>query len=94
MTDASAQRADFVPFARTIDALNKVSRTIQDERRKAGEATMADFDMSAFASFSDFPVTFEDGNQPLGFVRALENDFTTRNWHEGWWDAGVDKEIV
>ncbi|KFX87316.1 hypothetical protein V490_08349 [Pseudogymnoascus sp. VKM F-3557] len=100
MAEASALRSDFVPFARTINALNKVSRTIQDERRKerghgddatgATAHTMPDFDMSAFASFSEFPSNFEDGNQPLGFIRALENDFTSRNWNEGWWDVGAD----
>lgn len=103
MAEASALRSDFVPFARTINALNKVSRTIQDERRKEGghgddatgatgatAHTMPDFDMSAFASFSEFPSNFEDSNQPLGFIRALENDFTSRNWSEGWWDVGAD----
>jgi hypothetical protein len=50
---------------------------------------MPEFDMSAFAPFPEFPFNFEDGTQPLGFVRALENDFTARNWHEGWWDAGM-----
>lgn len=99
MAEASALRADFVPFARTINALNKVSRTIQDERRKAGHRddatgvtahTMPEFDFSAFASFSEFPSHFEDSNQPLGFIRALENDLTSRNWNEGWWDIGAD----
>ncbi|KFY44994.1 hypothetical protein V494_01202 [Pseudogymnoascus sp. VKM F-4513 (FW-928)] len=94
MTDASTLRPDFVPFARTINALNKVSRTIQDERRKAvhgDDATglpahaMPEFDLSAFASFSEIPFNFEDSNQPLDFIRALENDFTSKNWNEGWW---------
>ncbi|USP74175.1 uncharacterized protein yc1106_01449 [Curvularia clavata] len=31
---ACAQRRDMIPFAKTIDALNRVSRTLQDERRK------------------------------------------------------------
>jgi hypothetical protein len=100
MAEASTLRPDFVPFARTIHALNKVSRTIQDERRKAvhrEDATgvpaphaMPEFDFSAFASSSEIPFNFEDSNQPLGFIRALENDFTSRNRNEGWWDVGAD----
>jgi hypothetical protein len=99
MNEASAKRTDFSPFARTINALNKVTRTFQDDRRRMkdgnpaiGETadTMPEFDMSAFAPFPEFPqFNFEDGTQPLGFVRQLENDFTARNWHEGWWDAGL-----
>jgi hypothetical protein len=100
MSEASTKRTDFSPFARTINALNQVTRTFQDERRRAknngdpntvGQTadTMPEFDMSAFAPFPEFPFNFEDGTQPLGFVRALENDFTARNWHEGWWDAGM-----
>lgn len=99
MAQASALRTDFVPFARTINALNKVTRTIQDERRKTGHVdgstgaivhTMPELDATAFASFSEFPVNFEDSNEPFGFIRALENDFTSRNWNEGWWDVGAD----
>lgn len=98
MSEASSKRADFSPFARTINALNQVTRTFQDERRRAKTAgptvgqtadVMPEFDMSAFAPFPEFPFSFDDSTQPLGFVRALENDFTARNWHEGWWDAGM-----
>jgi hypothetical protein len=105
MADASAVWSDFIPFARTINALNKVSRSFQDDRRRvraanpaAGEmiSPMPDFDMSAFASFSDITFNFDETAHPLGFVRALENDFTARNWHEGWWDAaaGVDNQMA
>jgi hypothetical protein len=99
MDKASTSLSDFTPLARTINALNKVTRTIQDERRRAGAGSdsvhggttngMPDFDLSALASFPDFPFNFDDATQPLGFVRALENDFMGRNWHEGWWDAGA-----
>ncbi|KAL6155517.1 hypothetical protein ACJQWK_05167 [Exserohilum turcicum] len=34
MNEACAQRRDLVPFAKTVDALNRVSRTLQEERRK------------------------------------------------------------
>ena len=34
MNEAYVHRRDLVPFAKTIDALNRVSRTLQDERRK------------------------------------------------------------
>jgi hypothetical protein len=40
LTEASVQRQDVVPFAKTINALNRVSRTLQDERRK--EKTMSE----------------------------------------------------
>ncbi|KAF2032544.1 hypothetical protein EK21DRAFT_98927 [Setomelanomma holmii] len=94
MEETSAQRVDFLPFARTINALNKVSRSIQDERQRmqasggiAGEINvMPEFDAAAFASFPDFPFNFDDPAQPHGFVRALESDFMARNWSEGWWD--------
>jgi hypothetical protein len=98
MSETSAVRADLSPFARTINALNKVSASFQDARRKAKNAdtavgltadTMPEFDMSAFASFPDLPFNFDNGTQPLGFFRALESDLTGRNWHEGWWDVGT-----
>jgi len=102
MEKASASQSDFTPLARTIIALNKVTRTIQDERRRAGAASnsgpgdttsaMTDFDWSTLSFFPDFPFNLDDSTQPLGFVRALENDFTGRNWHEGWWDAGAGLE--
>jgi hypothetical protein len=115
MSQTSTQREDSVPFAKTINALNRVSRTLQDERRKATaldrtgdtgynamqESSMPpssydtfqdlvanelpDFDMSAF-SLPDYPTNVEGDFQPLGFFRALENDFVARNWQPDWWD--------
>jgi hypothetical protein len=115
MSQTSTQRQDFVPFAKTINALNKVSRTLQDERRKAVSLNgtsnpgyndirepnlpsssydtfqdlvaneLPDFDMSAF-SLPNYPSNVEGDFQPLGFFRALENDFVTRNWQPDWWD--------
>jgi hypothetical protein len=38
MTRTSRLRPHFVPFAKTIDALNRVSRAIQDERVRAAQA--------------------------------------------------------
>lgn len=102
-------RPDLKPFAKTIKALNKVSRTIQESRRKrplsadgqsadmsSGQTqpdtphamAIADIDSAAFATFPDFPVTMDGDPDPLGFVRAMENDFIGRNWHENWWDMG------
>ncbi|OAK98916.1 hypothetical protein IQ06DRAFT_25091 [Phaeosphaeriaceae sp. SRC1lsM3a] len=102
MTEASKTRADLAPFAKTINALNKVSRSFYDERHRpmmtSGSpasptaANMPELDMSAFASFPDLPFNFEDNSQPLGFFRAMENDLTARNWHEGWWDVGPGLE--
>lgn len=34
MNEASTQRRNLVPFVKTVDALNRVSRTLQEERRK------------------------------------------------------------
>lgn len=102
-------RPDLKPFAKTIKALNKVSRTIQDSRRKrplSAEGQLdktsnsqphhdshnimatPDLDPSAFDTFPDFPMTMDGDPDPLGFVRAMENDFIGRNWHENWWDMG------
>ncbi|KAF2711811.1 hypothetical protein K504DRAFT_229901 [Pleomassaria siparia CBS 279.74] len=44
---------------------------------------------------SDFPFLSDYGAnneafQPLPFVRALENDFIGRNWHETWWNMDGD----
>lgn len=34
-----------------------------------------------------------DGDfEPFGFVRAMENDFMGRNWHEPWWDMNGDMD--
>ncbi|KAJ4341837.1 hypothetical protein N0V87_001501 [Didymella glomerata] len=102
-------RPDLKPFAKTIKALNKVSRTIQESRRKRpliaegqpGNTSnsqlqpynlnimaITDLDPSAFDTFPDFPMTMDGDPDPLGFVRAMENDFIGRNWHENWWDMG------
>lgn len=104
-------RKDLKPFAKTIKALNKVSRTIQDGRRhkrpliRDGQPLDLDgaqelqpdnpnpmaipyLDPSAFDTFPDFPMTMDGDPDPLGFVRAMENDFIGRNWHDNWWDSG------
>lgn len=150
MKEACGVYSDFVPFSNTINALNKVSRTIQNSRRKqpsplmSGESmdttnpsttpattntpkspsqkqqqqqpqpqqplpwginlptSTADafqmlsspgFDLSgpAFPSFSDVSMNNASGEvQPLDFIRALENDFIGRNWHETWWEMDGD----
>lgn len=107
MTQTSQLRADFLPFARTINALNKVCNTIQDERRKQADKptssssssatphnpfTAENLDVSAFPEFSGFPISFDESYQPFGLVRALENDVIMRNWNEAWWDMGADLE--
>ena len=104
-------RSDLKPFVKTIKALNKVSRTIQDGRRNkrpttaesqpadpngtqqqpdnvANNMAMPDLGPSAFNTFPDFPMTMDGDPDPLGFVRAMENDFMGRNWHDNWWDMG------
>ncbi|KAH6615047.1 hypothetical protein C7974DRAFT_57842 [Boeremia exigua] len=103
--------SDLKPFTKTIKALNRVCRTIQDDRRNkmpsssggqlAGSddtqqqstnlnfnTAMPDLDLSAFDTIPDFPMTMDGDLDPLGFVRAMENDFIGRNWNENWWDIG------
>jgi hypothetical protein len=68
MTDVSTQRPDFVPFAKTINALNRVSRTLQDERRRGaalaetkapGHSAMDDPNIpwSSYDTFQDLVAT-------------------------------------
>jgi hypothetical protein len=112
-------RSDLKPFAKTIKALNKVSRTIQDGRQNKRPLTaqgqtsdandthqqtnnmssniaMPELDPSAFDTFPDFPMTMDGDPDPLGFVRAMENDFIGRNWHDNWWDmsGGMDNGMA
>jgi hypothetical protein len=51
MTDVSTQRPDFVPFANTINALNRVSRTLQDERRRG--AALAETRAPGYSAMDD-----------------------------------------
>lgn len=104
-------RAELKPFTKTIKALNRVSRTMQDSRRSgrpvspeqqpAGSSVIQQdpnnlnpnmyipyLDPSAFDMIPDFPFTTDGDPDPLGFVRAMENDFMGRNWNENWWDLG------
>ncbi|KAH7388650.1 hypothetical protein BKA66DRAFT_460438 [Pyrenochaeta sp. MPI-SDFR-AT-0127] len=125
MAQSCAQRRNFLPFVKTIDALNKVSRSLQDEKRKyqsMGEqgasalsqqqgfnlpvSTFDDFrnlvanelpqfDAATFPSLPDLSMALDGDFHPLGFVRALENDFQNRNWHNNWWDlSGGDGEML
>lgn len=103
--------SDLKPFMKTIKALNKVSRTIQDSRRSrelgspdgqpggssgtqqqlnnhTNSLAVSDLDTLAFDTIPDFPMTLDGDPDPLGFVRAMENDFIGRNWNENWWDMG------
>lgn len=109
-------RADLRPFTKTIQALNKVARTVQDSRTRSAEVHAAgesgcsqqqpdavntaatavpELDLSAFVTWPDFPMTMDGDPDPLGYVRALENDFIGRNWNGEWWDAstGVDTDM-
>lgn len=120
MAQACELRQDFLPFVKTVNALNKVTRSLQDERRREKSTTgigamsegsqmplqgdnlpimatfdnfqnlvaseLPQFDATSFPSLPDFPMTLDGDFHPLGFVRALENDFQNRNWHDNWWD--------
>lgn len=37
---------------------------------------------------ADLPVSFGSEIQPMGYTRAIENQFVARNWHENWWNFG------
>ncbi|KAJ4986668.1 fungal specific transcription factor [Stagonosporopsis vannaccii] len=105
-----SSKTDLQPFTKTIKALNKVSRTIQDSRRRRpgspvgqpggssgtqqqsnnvnSNGALPDLDPLAFDTIPDFPMTLDGDPDPLGFVRAMENDFIGRNWNDNWWDMG------
>lgn len=60
MNEACAQRRDLVPFTKTIDALNRVSRTLQDERRKAMTPSMTDrVGYTGAQGFNLMPTSFD-----------------------------------
>lgn len=58
------------------------------------DSMQQDLDISSLSFISDFPRVNSDF-QPQQFIRAVENDFTGRDWHESWWDMGgsVDTEL-
>lgn len=37
---------------------------------------------------ADLPVSFGSEIQPMGYTRAIEDQFVARNWHENWWNFG------
>jgi hypothetical protein len=131
MKQATIDSTDFLPLSKTINALNKVSRKVQDSRRNPiSMQTASTFSPPleqnqphqqlppnlslpsstdilnpnpgslgfSFPYFPDFGLNIDqDGNfQPLGFVRAVENDFIARNWHEEWWhmDGDINAEAT
>lgn len=66
-----------------------VSAPQQPVNNDSSTFSIPDLDPSAFDTFPDFPMTMDGDPDPLGFVRAMENDFIGRNWHENWWDMGA-----
>ncbi|KAJ8115860.1 hypothetical protein OPT61_g2598 [Boeremia exigua] len=60
----------------------------QDTRTVNSNMFMPYLDPSAFDTIPDFPMTIDGDPDPLGFVRAMENDFIGRKWNEHWWDMG------
>lgn len=116
MARVSAARRGFVPFATTVNAMNRVSRSLQEERRRAKHGVtmrsgdysspqglnlpsanfdtlqnlvaseLDQFDPATITALPDFPMNVDGDFHPLGFVRALENDFQSRSWHDTWWD--------
>lgn len=139
MQQACSAHVDMIPLSNTVNALNKVVRSLQDSRRNKSSpqglgdpmqiATVVNaslsvpgtqqsqqppqgldlplstadslqsmlatpgFDLSgtSFPFLQDFPTNPAGGDvQPVEFIRALENDFIGRNWHETWWDMDGD----
>jgi hypothetical protein len=68
----------------------------QQQQENVTNMPIPDLDLSAFDHFPDFPMTMDGDPDPLGFVRAMENDFIARNWHDNWWDmgGGMDNGVV
>jgi len=62
MAQSCAERQDLIPFAKTINALNRVSRSLQDERRR-GPATVDSSD--SVAQGMNMPPTSFDTIQNL-----------------------------
>ncbi|KAK2794501.1 hypothetical protein FQN52_008079 [Onygenales sp. PD_12] len=147
LRSAACVQTEFVPISNAINALNQVSRVIQEQRRTIARAPclqgtplqVPDMPSShgqrpAFAkrpqqqagagyttppspnpnpmttsaetpqiqfpappedlfSSMEIPmlpdasmIEFEDGFEPMEYMRAVENEFIGRNWHESWWN--------
>lgn len=49
---------------------------------------------TSIEDFAEFEATFprnlsfglNEGFQPMGYMKAVENEFIGRNWHESWWN--------
>ncbi|KAL1791849.1 hypothetical protein ACET3X_009600 [Alternaria dauci] len=74
MAQSSTQRRDLVPFERTINALNRVSRTLQEERRK--ESTFTET-REHFAQEMNLPPTSFDTIQNLMASELPDIDMST-----------------
>jgi hypothetical protein len=72
MAQVSSQHQDFMPFAKTINALNKVSRTLQDERRK--EKTMNEAGQGGTEQGMGLPSTSFDAFHNLVASELLDLD--------------------
>ncbi|KAL1957006.1 hypothetical protein VTO42DRAFT_6495 [Malbranchea cinnamomea] len=118
-------KSEFVPISNAVNALNRISKIIQENRitLSAGkahsessfpQATLpeqpepgpismhqqnnicelnltigADVPQSNFLDpTTDLSVIFGEEIQPMWYMRAIENEFVGRNWHESWWDIG------
>jgi hypothetical protein len=136
MQQACSVYSDLVPLSNTVNALNKVVRSMQDSRgnkssprapgdpmqistvvnapagTSSGQQTQQSLNLSpstadafqsilatpgfefsgtSFPFLQEFPTNPAGGDvQPVDFIRALENDFIGRNWHETWWDMNGD----
>ena len=126
-------QTEFIPISNAVNALNRISKIIQEHRPAPKPSTIPHMsqpqtaaavpqqqqpqqqtfpvsgpshaqqgypqdvnltigtDIPQFNFFgpsSDLPVSFGSEIQPMGYTRAIENQFVARNWHENWWNVG------
>ncbi|KAK2813942.1 hypothetical protein FQN50_000343 [Emmonsiellopsis sp. PD_5] len=149
LRSAACVQTEFVPISNAINALNQVSRVIQEQRRAivpasylqgtqlqgpdmpsshgqrpavakrpqqqtgagyttppspnpltmtmttGAETPQIQFPAPPEDLFSSMEIPmlpdasmmgFEDGFEPMEYMRAVENEFIGRNWHESWWN--------
>ena len=89
MDQACSQRGEMMPFAKTINALNRVSRTLQEERRREAIPNHA-VDAGLTAQGMNIPPTSFDAIQNLVATELPDFDMSTVSIPEYPADVGSD----